>query len=45
MVLVKHRDVWLVEKVLQQKGTRAKVKWFGFEGPDAIQWIDLKDIT
>lgn len=37
----KFPDVYLVEKVLKKKGSKAYVKWLGFDKPS---WIDIKDI-
>lgn len=45
MVLVKHPDVWLIERVLQKRGNKIKVKWFGLKGEDAEGWIDVSSLV
>lgn len=41
---VKHPDVYLVEKVLKKKGTKAFVKWLGFDNSHN-SWIDNTNIA
>lgn len=37
-------DVYLIEKVLQRKGERIKVRWLGFDGKHD-SWINKKDVV
>lgn len=37
-------DVYLIEKVLQRKGDRLKVRWLGFDGKHD-SWINKKDVV
>lgn len=37
-------DVYLVEKILRKKGSRAYVKWLGISA-DQNSWIEMKDIV
>lgn len=41
--LVKHPDVYLVEKIIRRRNGRAYVKWLGF-GPEHNSWTLEKDI-
>lgn len=36
-------DVWSVEKIIQQKGDRTRVRWLGFDGKHDT-WIQKKDL-
>lgn len=45
MVRVKHPDVWLIERVLQKRGNKIKVKWFGLKGEDTEGWIDVSSLV
>lgn len=45
MIKVRHNDIWLVEKVLQKRGNKIKVKWFGLKGEDSEGWINLNNLV
>lgn len=45
LVKVRHPDVWLIERVLQKRGNKIKVKWFGLKGEDAEGWIDVSSLV
>jgi hypothetical protein len=40
----KHKDVYLVEKVIKRKGDKLFVKWLGYP-PTHNSWLDVKDVV
>lgn len=43
LLLVKHPDLYLVEKILRKRGTQAYVKWLGFDSSHN-SWVDSNTI-